>query len=130
MKKRNDPRHLHRISLMQKLFTWDFQKKDSQAQEVAAILDHLPEIDQLVQEAAPSRPLDQINKIDLAILRLAVFEVIIEKDAPIKVTIDEAIELGKEYGGDSSASFINGVLGKIVENKQLTTEEIGKFTKK
>lgn len=114
MKKRTDPRHIKRAHIMKDLFTWDFQNQTSSL-EAQEILDHLTEIDQTIQSAATDRPIKQINKIDLSILRLAVFEVIIKKDVPIKVVIDEAVELAKEYGGDSSASFVNGVLGKIVE---------------
>ena len=58
-------------------------------------------------------PISKIAKIDVAILRLAVYELIFEKNTPPKVIIDEAIELAKEYGSDSSPSFVNGVLGSI-----------------
>lgn len=76
---------------------------------------NLDKIDQLIGKCAPDRPISQINKIDLSILRLSAFELIIEKTAPLKVVIDEAVELGKEFGSDSSPSFINGVLGKFVK---------------
>ncbi len=99
---------------MQSLFSWDFKKKSSS--EIEKIISSLDLIDQEIIQAAPTWPIEQINKIDLAILRLAVFEVIIEKEAPVKVVADEAVELAKEYGGDSSPSFVNGVLGKVIEN--------------
>lgn len=72
-------------------------------------------IDTLIAIAAPDFPIEKINKIDLAILQLAVYELTIVKANPEKVIIDEAIELGKEFGGDTSPGFINGVLGKILQ---------------
>lgn len=114
MKTAKDPRHLNRISLMQELFTWSFQPKKP-VPLIKPILSHLKQIDKLIAQAATDRPIDEINKIDLAILRLAVFEFKYKKDTPPKVVIDEAVELGKEYGSDSSSAFINGALGKIVK---------------
>ncbi len=67
-------------------------------------------IDEQIQACAPDWPLAQINRVDLAILRLALYE-LKTNDTPYKVVIDEAVELAKEYGSDSSAKFINGVLG-------------------
>lgn len=116
MKRKSDPRHLKRQRIVQHLFIWDFQKNES-AVEIKEIIDKLDGIDGLIRKAASQRPLNDINKIDLAILRLSIFELLTEKGTPLKVIIDEAIELGKEFGGDSSPSFINGVLGKIVEMK-------------
>lgn len=119
MKKRTDPRHLKRIKIIQELFSWNFQPKGKPIPQIKPITSHLKEIDQLIASSAPDRPINQINKIDLAILRLAVFELIIKKDQPPKVIIDEAIELGKEYGSDSSAAFINGSLGQLVKLKDI-----------
>jgi len=73
-----------------------------------------PLIDAAIEKSAPERPLAQINKIDLAILRLAIYELTVEKNAPYKVIVDEAIELAKQYGADSSPAFTNGVLGKVI----------------
>ena len=100
---------------MQALFEWEFNSKVKLDKEVSKIVKMGARVDKQIQNAATSRPLEQINKIDLAILRLAIFEIITKNDTPTKVVIDEAIELGKEYGSDSSASFINGVLGRVVE---------------
>lgn len=100
---------------MQSLFTWQFQKTKPPA-KIKKIITYLDEIDELIKKSAPDRPTAQINKIDLSILRLAVFELIINKEPP-KVVIDEAVELGKEYGADSSPGFINGVLGAVVQTK-------------
>ena len=118
MKLKTDPRHLKRIKLMQLLFSWNFsQKKPTKA--IAEIVQNLPEIDKLISESATDRPVADINKIDFAILRLAVFELIIKRLAPVKVIVDEAVELGKEFGSDSSGSFINGALGKVIKLKKI-----------
>lgn len=80
------------------------------------ITPHLPTIDQAIQSAAAEWPIDKIAKIDLAILRLAAYELMIEGKEPPKVIIDEAIELAKTYGNDNSAKFVNGVLGTILKS--------------
>ena len=121
MKKRSDPRHLKRIKIIKALFSWNFQPKKNPAQDIVDIVKNLKKIDNLIKRSAPGRPIEQINKIDLAILRLAVFELIIKKDTPPKVIVDEAVELGKEFGSDSSAAFINGALGKLITIKQIAT---------
>lgn len=99
---------------MQELFSWNFLQKKP-PKDIAEIVKNLPQIDKLISEAAKDRPISEINRIDLAILRLAIFELIIEKGAPPKVIIDEAVELGKEFGSDSSSSFINGALGQVYD---------------
>src|SRR3989344_3831920 len=113
MKTPLDPRHKKRQKIVEDLFKAAFHKqrvgKDSEE-----ILKNLDIIDKNIQEAAPEFPIDKINKTDLAILRLAVYELLVQKSQPPKVIIDEAIELGKEYGGDTSPSIINGPLGKIL----------------
>lgn len=119
MKRKSDPRHLKRIQIMQKLFSWGFSHSAKAPRDLSAIISHLSQIDKLIEKSAPDRPIDQINKIDLSILRLSIFELIIEKEQPPKVIIDEAIELGKEYGSESSPAFINGALGKVVEIKKI-----------
>ena len=77
------------------------------------IIKNLSLIDKEIEKAASQFSIDKINKVDLAILRLAVYELTVEKKEPPTVIIDEAIELAKEYGGDSSPSFVNGALGNI-----------------
>ena len=114
MKTSSDPRHRHRIQLVQHLFSASFQKKPDP--QVKNIWTHLTEIDPIIQNAAPEWPLNKLNAIDLAILRLAVFELTIDKFAPYKVIIDEAIELAKQFGGESSPGFINGALGQVVKS--------------
>lgn len=112
MKTAQDPRHLHRIKLMQELFSWDFQQNQTNA-DLTKITSNLSKIDHMIAQAAPTWPINKINKVDLAILRLAVSE-LAQKVTPTKVIVDEAVELAKEYGTDSSPSFINGVLGKLI----------------
>jgi len=72
-------------------------------------------IDKIIAETAPAWPPDQITKVDLIALRIAIFELVIAKNVPPKVAIDEAIELAKEFGGVSSGAFVNGVLGTVVK---------------
>lgn len=121
MKLKSDPRHLKRIKLIQQLFSWNFNQKAKPPKGTKEIIASLKVVDNLISKSAPNRPIGQINKIDLAILRLSVFELIISKEAPPKVVIDEAVELGKEYGSDSSPGFINGALGKLVNLKKIKT---------
>ncbi|MDO8690955.1 MAG: transcription antitermination factor NusB [Dehalococcoidia bacterium] len=85
---------------------------------VAGMLEHRQEIDLQIRKAAPSWPLDQISKIDVNILRLAIFEILFDNEVPLKVAINEAIELAKTFGGDKSPKFVNGVLGTIVSESQ------------
>lgn len=116
MKTSRDPRHQLRIKVMQELFAYDFKKENALSLKSAKkIIKNQKKIDELISKAAPTWPIDKINKIDLSILRQAVFELKFEPETPVKVVIDEAIELAKEYGSESSPSFVNGVLGKLVE---------------
>lgn len=119
MKRKTDPRHINRIKVMQELFSWEFQPGKLINLESKEIVKDLEKIDKLIAKSAPDRPIEQINKIDLAILRLAVFELIIKKEAPPKVIVDEAVELGKEYGSDSSPAFINGALGQAIKTTKI-----------
>ncbi len=100
---------------MQDLYAWDFQKQNSprgvEANQVVADID---QVDEWVHQAAPNRPIEQINKLDLAILRLAAYELMIDRKAPFKVVIDEAVELAKEFGSENSPSFVNGALGNLL----------------
>lgn len=121
MKTAKDPRHIKRIKLIKELFSWQFMPKGKTSKNIKVITSNIQKVDKLIGKSAPGRPIEQINKIDLAILRLAIFELTMEKDTPPKVVIDEAVELGKEFGSDSSASFINGALGKLVEIKKIKT---------
>ena len=121
MKKKSDPRHLARQKITQELFSHSFLKKQSQdfSSETQKIIKNLDKLDPRIKKAAPEFPINRLNKIDLAILRLAIFELLISKKEPFKVIIDEAIELGKEFGSENSPKFINGALGTVVKNLKL-----------
>jgi len=113
MKNPLDPRHRKRQKTVEDLFKQSFHNQPIN-RETKKILANLEVIDSNIRKAAPQFSIDKINKADLAILRLAIFELVIEKKEPPKAIIDEAIELAKEYGGQSSPPFINGALGNIV----------------
>lgn len=117
MKKSTDPRHLFRIQIVQELFSQSFHTKQPHNQITSKIIKNFGEIDKLIKKAAPEWPINKVAKIDLAILRLAVYEIVIDKHQPDKVIIDEAIEIAKAFGNDRSPSFINGVLGTILKSK-------------
>ena len=113
MKTSQDPRHKRRQRLVQELFRIDFHKQ-SISKPAQEIYQHETEIDKMIAKAAPDFPIEKINKIDIAILRVAAYELLIEKKEPENVIIDEAIELAKEFGNETSPSFVNGVLGHII----------------
>ena len=115
MKTPLDPRHTRRQKTLEELFKREFHTQPT-TEQAQKILDEQSLLDGHIQKAAIEFPIEKINKIDLAILRLAIYELLVEKKQPPRVIIDEAIELAKEYGGESSPSFINGVLGKIINN--------------
>lgn len=78
----------------------------------------LPEIDEILNKASRGWKTSRMGKVDLAILRLAAYELLFDEDVPGKVAINEAVELAKKFGGDESPSFINGVLGKVAAGVQ------------
>lgn len=104
---------------MEKLFSLSFGK--TKPRSLIAITKNLSKIDQLIAAEAPDYPLEKISKIDLAVLRLAVSE-LLAQSAPPKVIIDEAVELAKEYGNNSSFSFVNGTLGAILKKLERRTK--------
>lgn len=131
-------RHLQRSIAMQSLFEWDFQgKRDDKVDEIVernvtefapgieeyalvgalvkGTLKNRSNIDALIEKCAPEWPLEQVTIIDRNILRLGIYELMYGnyEEVPPKVAINEAIELAKTFGGDSSARFVNGVLGTI-----------------
>jgi N utilization substance protein B len=81
---------------------------------VRGVVEHKKEIDRHIRAHARSWPVSQIPPIDRNVLRLAIFEIIIDNRTPVRVGINEAVELAKAFGSDSSPKFINGVLGAIV----------------
>lgn len=119
MKTSKDPRHVKRRKVIKDLFSRSFQSeqniKNGLAKQVFA---HQKKIDKIITESAPDWPIKQINRIDLAILRLAIYELTISKKEPPKVIIDEAVELAKEYGSEKSSSFINGALGTVLKKRE------------
>lgn len=82
--------------------------------------EHSTEVDSLVKKYAKGWDIDRLVKIDKDILRIAITEMLFIKGTPIKVVIDEALELAKKYSTDDSSSFINGILGKIIEDNKLS----------
>ncbi len=70
-------------------------------------------IDRMIAEAAPAFPVEQLPPVDRNILRIAIYELLHEPDVPLKAAINEAVEIAKQYGGESSSRFVNGVLGTI-----------------
>lgn len=116
MKTAHDPRHLKRKKAVQELFAETFTHQRNLSELAADVLSRTDTIDAKISGSAPEWPLDKLNKIDLAILRLSVYE-LENTQIPPKVIIDEAVELAKELGAESSPSFINGVLGTIFKEK-------------
>ena len=131
-------RHLSRSVAMQSLYEWDFRGKQDAL--LAGIIEHnitefaagledptfiidlikgvisrIPEIDPIIEKAAPQWPLDQIAIVDRNVLRIGLYELLYgnREEVPPKVAINEAIELAKSFGGDSSGKFVNGVLGTV-----------------
>ena len=79
------------------------------------IVDVVDDIDKVIEEASVGWQLNRMSKLDLTVLRLAVYEIQYDEDIPDKVAINEAVELAKKFGGESSPSFVNGILAKIVD---------------
>ncbi len=119
MKRADDPRHKKREEAIRQLFAYSFHPHIKLGKLAQKTIENIQESDSLIRTCATEWPLEKINKVDLAILRLSLTELLIKK-APQKVIIDEAIELAKTYGSQSSAPFINGVLGTAL--KKLPTK--------
>ncbi len=73
----------------------------------------IPELDEKIDEAASGWSIDRMGRAELAILRLAVYEMLYDEDVPVKVAINEAVELAKKFCGDNASAFVNGILGKL-----------------
>jgi N utilization substance protein B len=84
----------------------------------SGVRDHQGQLDPLIEEYAPEWPLEQIAFIDRNVLRIAIFELLVAQSAPPKVIINEAVELAKLFGSDSSHRFINGVLGALLDHRE------------
>ena len=93
------------------------EKKDEayMQEKYARIRDQIPCLDAIIGEAARGWKTKRMSRVDLCIMRLAVYEMRFDEDVPVKVAINEAVELAKKYGGEESSSFINGILGKLAE---------------
>ncbi|MBT4120955.1 MAG: transcription antitermination factor NusB [Candidatus Magasanikbacteria bacterium] len=133
-------RHIARSIIMQALYQWDFRgqptavmpaiieqnltefgagvedEKDYIEKTVNAIIKNLPKIDKVIVDYATNWPIEQITLIDRNILRIGVYELLLNDEIPAKVAINEAIEIAKTYGGPSSGKFVNGVLGAIYKD--------------
>lgn len=80
---------------------------------VQGVLQHRAQIDKVITDTAPAFPLDQLAVVDRNILRVAIYEILLDNRVPMRAAINEAVELAKEYGGENSPKFINGVLGSV-----------------
>jgi len=89
------------------------QEAEFLAKRFQAIAQKLDEIDSIIANVSSGWKLNRMGKVDLTILRLAVYEMRYDDDIPVKVAINEAVELAKKFGGDDSPSFINGILAKL-----------------
>ena len=92
---------------------------------VDGVIKYKEKLDAQIHRYAPAWPIEQIAFIDRNILRLAIFEILIDNKIPVKVAINEAVELAKNFGGDSSSKFINGVLGAISANINKENPSLG-----
>lgn len=128
-------RHLLRTVALQALFEWDFNNQQGDLTEILhhalaefapgaedtefagelvnGVIDNLGELDAIIVKTAPEWPISQITIIDRNVLRLGIFELMFAKKIPPKVAINEAVEMGKRFGGESSGKFVNGVLGTL-----------------
>ncbi len=129
-------RHLSRTLAMQTLFAWDFNGQDTDNLDeliagnfnqfapnfndhgfvenlVKGVIKNIDEIDKYIIKYATEWPLDQITTVDRNVLRLGVYELVFDENIPAKVSINEAIEIAKAFGGEASGRFVNGVLGAI-----------------
>lgn len=140
-------RHLSRTIAMQTLFAWDFNERQNGDIDtiikqnfeqfapnfddhgfveglVKGVINHIEEINTYIVKYATEWPLDQITIVDRNVLRLGIYELVFDSNIPAKVAINEAIEIAKAFGGDSSGKFINGVLGAIM--KEMAPKQIDK----
>jgi len=139
-------RHLSRSIVLQSLYEWDFSGKKTEALDgiieknieeygpglenadfiwslTKGIMGHISQIDKIIEKAAPEWPIEQITIVDRNVLRIGLYELLFgnKEEVPPKVAINEAIELAKNFGGESSGKFINGVLGTVY--KEINQEE-------
>ena len=98
----------------------DAAEKDKQyiQKKYEAVVSHVPEIDRIINDSARGWKTGRMNKVDLTILRLAVYELKWDEEIPVGVAINEAVELAKKFSGDEGPAFVNGVLGKVASQEQ------------
>ena len=104
-------RHEMRECIFCLMFQNDFYGTDEFEEQMS---NFLANIDEKISANAKGWKIERIAKAELAILRLAVYEALYEESVPVGVAVNEAVELAKEYGGENGAAFVNGILGKIV----------------
>jgi len=109
------PAEIYRIRLEESPLTNELS--DFARQIIFGVLPLTGDLDQIISRYAPEWPLDQIAAIDRNILRMALWEFAVFHETPIKVAINEAVELAKQYGSDSAPRFINGVLGALADHQ-------------
>jgi N utilization substance protein B len=84
---------------------------------------HRRQLDSIIEQHAPAFPVDQMAPIDRTILRIGLYELVFTRDMPFKVSINEAVELAKTFGGDSTPRLVNGVLGSVVDEDRPHTKQ-------
>ncbi len=127
-----DRRHIRRQKIVQQLYSSTFshdQNHTEHHEKTDTILSMTEDLDKHITEFAKKYDVNNIAKVDLAILRLATYELLIEKTVPPKVIINEAVELAKELGGDKSPGFVNAILGKIFEAQPESKEDTNESEK-
>jgi len=117
-----DPRHKRRLLVVQNIFSQFFNTQvypHSQDKETLKLTEEVlrkkAQIEKIISKYSPKVPIDKIAKIDLAVLYLAVYELLYERKNPPKVIINEAVSLAKELGAERSYAFVNAVLGKVYD---------------
>ena len=96
-------------------FGGEFDEKDFAKKIAMGVVDNLEKLDKVIQSSAPERPISQLSLVDRNVLRIGLYELLFQdkEEVPPKVAINEAIELGKNFGGPSTGKFVNGVLGTV-----------------
>jgi len=121
-----DKRHQRRMKTVQELYSLFFinSKAKPKSPLVSEIASQTKKLDAYIDEFARIHTAVDLAKVDLAILRLAVYELLIEAKAPPKVVINEAVELAKDFGGDNSPAFVNAILGGLYQKYKKVSAKI------
>jgi N utilization substance protein B len=118
-----DPRHFKRVKIVQEVYSFFFNPTEAKHKKTLGVIENEARIDELIVLSAPKYSIDRISKVDVAILRVAIYELVFEKKEPVKVIINEAVEIAKEMSGEKSPGFINAVLGKVIEIEHVQLDE-------